>query len=1312
LAVAVGLLVGLVPAGAAPAYLYTPDFVTRTWQSAEGMPENSATSIAQTPDGYLWVGTFSGLTRFDGTELELITDPAAGLTPTAGVVALKVTQDGRLWVSSDRGIFVLAQKHVLPGVGQAGWPKGEIVRSWTESAEGLLAATFSGLCLRFDGLAWRPLPEPGTNRAGFTVETDLGGNVWSMKDGSAYRWRDQGWQVVPAPEPTPLFRGLCRRREGGVWLLSTTGAWRADADQLTLERPGQRVTMDLWSTREDSRGRIWLAGLRQGLDLFLPDGRTQRLTRTNGLTSDSLRLTFEDRDGSIWLGSSGGGLMRFRDRRFTGFADGEGLPVPAINQLRFDRAGRLVVATQGGGIATLRGDRFELFDAAQSTNHLVFAHATLEESPEVWWAAYDAGLFRREGGNWTHIRHPRLGPRAVRSLHLDRNRQVWAACVGGVATWRRGEIEFIPAPNEAMTIEQLLDDPGGGLFVTTSDRGLWHLDPPNGWQPLAPESLGEQGIYAMYPLGNSLWLATSGLGLARWQAGQLSFVKVPGLDVSAPVLSLVDDALGNLWLGTRRGLMRLPLTEAEATANGLQEFAAAQTFGPADGVTSLEFRRNHQPTAVRAPDGTLWFGTVAGLVRFDPTRFGPRPEAPAAAIRQVSYFAPPHGDSPAVERLITEPPPEVTLPHGSALMVFDYLGLDFAAPELLRYRVRLWPEGAQEPPWQETAELRASFPFVPTGRYRFQVTPARLGEPWSRHPQELRVEILPAWWERRPVQVGGALGLAGLFSWGGWALLSFRTRDARRRLEQETRLLDERREAERQNRLLRELLDQSADSVFVLELPDGVLVDASASVARQLGLGREQWATLTPAGLGLLPPATSWDQLVTDLRLEPRKRFETELRPPDGRPVPVEVAVRLSQRDGREFVLAIARDISDRRASAERQSSLERQLRESQKLEAVGRLAGGIAHDFNNLLQIIGGFTDIVRQDPDMNGATREEHLAEVSRAAVRASDLTRQLLAFSRREAVEMHRCDLGQTVREALKMLRPLVGAHVRIELDSPPQLPPILADVGQLNQVLLNLAANARDAMPDGGDITLTLRALELPADPAVTPPWALPGQWVELTFADSGAGIPADRLGRIFEPFFTTKERGKGTGLGLAVVYGVVQQHQAQITVESTPKVGTTFRLRFPVCALPAGLGETTPGAASPAPPPDLRRILIVDDETVVLQLAERVLAGAGHLVYPTTDGPAAVRTFAANADAIDLVVLDVLMPGMTGWVVAREIRSLRPGVPILFCSGYATEEVEREIAGLPRSRLLLKPFTPTQLLVEVQLLASQHPRPGR
>ncbi len=1312
LAVVLGFLAPGLPATAAPAYLYTPDYVIRAWQSAEGMPENSATSIAQTPDGYLWVGTFSGLTRFDGTELELITDPAAGLTPTAGVVALKVTQDGRLWVSSDRGIFVLAQKRVLPGVGQPGWPAGEIVRSWTETAEGIIAATFSGHCLRFDGQAWQALPEPGANRGGFTVETDLAGSVWGMKDGLAYRWRGQRWEVLTVPAPAPIFRGLCRRRAGGVWLLSTTGTWSADANRLTLERPAQAVALDLWSTREDSRGRIWLAGLRQGLDLFLPDGRIQRLTRTNGLTSDSLRVTFEDREGNVWLGSSGGGLMRFRDRRFTGFADAEGLPVPAINQLRFDRAGRLVATTQGGGISVLQGDRFALFDADQATNHLVFAHATLEESPDVWWAAYDPGLFRREAGRWQQVRHPRLGARTVRALHLDRQRQVWAACQGGVAVWRQGRIDFIEAPEAAMTIEQLLDAPGGGLFATTSDRGLWHLDGLNRWQPLAAGVLGKQGIYVMYPLGNALWLATSGLGLARWQAGELTFVKVPGLDASAPVLSLVDDALGNLWLGTRRGLMRLPLAEAEATANGLQEYASAQTFGPADGVTSLEFRRNHQPTAVRAPDGKLWFGTVAGLVHFDPARFGPRPEPPVTAIRQVRYFTAPQGDVPPAERLIAEPPTQLALPHGSALVVFDYLGLDFAAPELLRYRVRLWPQDAPEPPWQETTELRASFPFVPTGRYRFQVTPARLGEPWNRNPQEIGIEILPAWWGRRPVQVGGALGLGGLFAWGGWALLSFRTRDARRRLAQETRLLDERREAERQNRLLRELLDQSADSVFVLELPDGVLVDASASVARSLGLAREQWAALKPADLGLLPPATSWDQLVTDLRREPRKRFETELRRPDGQPLPVEVDVRLSERAGREFVLAIARDISDRRASAERQSSLERQLRESQKLEAVGRLAGGIAHDFNNLLQIIRGFTDIVRDDAGMTDATRKEHLAEVSRAAVRASDLTRQLLAFSRREAVEMRRCDLGETVREALKMLRPLVGTHIRIGLESPSQLPPILADVGQLNQVLLNLAANARDAMPDGGNITLTLRALELPPDPATAPPWGLPGQWVELTFADSGAGIPADRLGRIFEPFFTTKERGKGTGLGLAVVYGVIQQHQAQITVESAPKAGTTFRLRFPVCALPAGLLESAPGTAIPELPSDLWRILIVDDETVVLQLAERVLAGAGHLVFPTTDGPSAIRTFAANADAIDLVILDVLMPGMTGWVVAREIRSLRPGVPILFCSGYATEEVEREIAGLPRSRLLLKPFTPTQLLVEVQLLASQHPRPGR
>ncbi len=568
--------------------------------------------------------------------------------------------------------------------------------------------------------------------------------------------------------------------------------------------------------------------------------------------------------------------------------------------------------------------------------------------------------------------------------------------------------------------------------------------------------------------------------------------------------------------------------------------------------------------------------------------------------------------------------------------------------------------------------------------------------------------MLAPWWRLPVVRVSFLVILSGAFLVGGGMLYRLRTRQFRERLAAAARLLDERRESERQNRLLRELLDQSADSIFVVTVPDGRLADASASVERRLGHPPAERPALRLSDLGLLPPGQDWPAFLASLRAGAAVRFETSLRHRDGRSVPAEVEARLSARGGEEFVLAIARDISERQAAAQRERLLETQLRDAQKMEAIGRLAGGIAHDFNNLLQIICGFTDILRQDSDMSASAREESLAEVSRAATRASDLTRQLLAFSRREAVEMRRCQLAHCVGESLRLLRPLVGTHIRVEPEITGGLPWVQADSGQLGQVLLNLAANARDAMPHGGTIRIGLRETEFQAEGVEVPAWALPGRGVELSFADSGEGIGPDRLSRIFEPFFTTKERGKGTGLGLAVVYGIVQQHRGRITVDSVVGRGTTFRIVLPACVPGEGPDESPPAAPPPSAATQPRRILVVDDETTILQLAERVLSGAGHLVFPVADGAAAIRTFAANVRDIDLVILDVLMPGLTGWAVAHELRRLRPDLPILFCSGYATEEGEREIAALPGARLLLKPFTPTELLVEVELLASQHP----
>lgn len=1308
------LVLGLlraVPAAGAPSHHYTPDFVIRSWSTGEGMPEGSATAVAQTPDGYLWVGTFAGLTRFNGLEFERVIAPEAGLVPTAMVTALLVTQDGRLWVSTGRGVFVFERRRLLRGYGQAGWPEDNIVRSWTETPAGVVAVTFNGHCLRFVDGSWQVLPKPDDLGGGFTVECDTAGQLWAMKDTFGYRWFNGAWQRLVTPEPRPAFRSLCRAHAGGVWFLSNTGLWRAEGERLWLERPGQSITTNPWSAHEDSQQRLWHASMLSGLEVFRPDGSTLRLTQTNGLTADSLRVAFEDRDGNVWLGSSGGGLMRFRDRRFTLLGRESGLVSASVNQLRIDRQGAVVASTQGGGVNFLAGNRFVALDPPRDPDSFLFAHATASEPDGTLWGAFDYGLCRRRGEAWERIEHPELGERKVRGVFVDRNGTVWAPCEGGLAQWQGTGVNFIRPEGSTATFVQLVDHPEGGLLAASSDHGLWHLTAGGVLQPVAREDLGTLNVSALLPRDGAVWFTVSDGRLGRLTARGVRFVNLPGVDAAAPILNLVDDALGHLWLGTARGLLRIAAADAAAAADGQPIVLSARAFGPAEGVANLEFRSNHQPSAVRDRDGLLWFATSGGLLRFDPRLAGPDLAPPVTAIRTLEYHEP-GGTLGSGSRRLDDPPPHVSVPPRSSLFTFELDGLDFTAPESLRFRARLLPGSVEESPWLELSAPRVSFPLLPAGRYRFQATTARMGEPWNPYPVQVEFEIRAPWWQQ-PVVRGSALGvLAVTLLAGGGLLYSLRTRRFRERLAGEARRLDERRESERQNRLLRELLDQSADSIFVVTVPAGRLADASASVERRLGHLPAERPALSLSALGLLPPGQDWPAFLASLRAGAAVRFETALRHRDGRTVPAEVEARLSTRGGEEFVLAIARDISERQAAAQRERLLETQLRDAQKLEAVGRLAGGIAHDFNNLLQIIRGFTDILRQDPDMSAAAREDSLAEVSRAATRASDLTRQLLAFSRREAVEMRRCHLGHCVEESLRLLRSLVGPHIRIETELPGGLPWVLADAGQLGQVLLNLAANARDAMPHGGTIRLGLRETEFTSEGAEVPPWAMPGRGVELSFADSGAGIGPERLSRIFEPFYTTKERGKGTGLGLAVVYGIVQQHRGRITVDSVVGRGTTFRIVLPACVpgeLPAA---GVPVATLPAPSSEPRRILVVDDETTILQLAERVLSGAGHLVFPVADGAAAIRTFAANVRDIDLAILDVLMPGLTGWAVARELRRLRPDLPILFFSGYATEEGEREIAALPGARLLLKPFTPTELLVEVELLASQHPtKPG-
>jgi PAS domain S-box-containing protein len=381
---------------------------------------------------------------------------------------------------------------------------------------------------------------------------------------------------------------------------------------------------------------------------------------------------------------------------------------------------------------------------------------------------------------------------------------------------------------------------------------------------------------------------------------------------------------------------------------------------------------------------------------------------------------------------------------------------------------------------------------------------------------------------------------------------------------------------------------------------------------------------------------------------------------------------------------------------------LEEQLRQNQKLESIGRLAGGVAHDFNNLLTVINGYSKLMLNRLDPSDRLYAQ-TGQIHQAGLQAAALTRQLLAFSRKQVLQPKPLDLNDVVREACQMLTRLVGEDIRVLTDLDLYPTPILADPVQLNQVLMNLSANARDAMPKGGRLTLRTSQREAGPEFAATHPGLAPGPYVVLEVSDTGAGIPPDIQQQIFEPFFTTKGRTEGTGLGLSTVYGIVRQSGGGIWVRSEAGRGATFELYFPRhtdASMPA-----KPDSLSPGQPVENPRgsgtILVVEDQEHVRRFTSCLLRSSGYHVIEAPDGMKALAAAAQQTGSIDMLVTDVIMPGLSGIDLAAELRRRTDReLPVLFISGYTADMIGRGGVLPPGVTLLEKPFQPDLLLMRV------------
>ncbi|GAA4942943.1 hypothetical protein GCM10025331_32060 [Actinoplanes utahensis] len=560
-----------------------------------------------------------------------------------------------------------------------------------------------------------------------------------------------------------------------------------------------------------------------------------------------------------------------------------------------------------------------------------------------------------------------------------------------------------------------------------------------------------------------------------------------------------------------------------------------------------------------------------------------------------------------------------------------------------------------------------------------------------------------AWWNV-------VTGAAGLYYW-----------ISRRRALVETgaiysdpgrqKLLDE---ADVHRATLEAVVEHTDDAIVGITL-DGTITAWNGGAERLFGYTAAEIIGSSASVLADDPGAAEQQEVIRRIRAGERGvSYETRRFCKDGRPVETSLSVAaIRDRSGRPTgVSVVARDITAIKEAAARQRAVEERTHQAQRMESLGKLAGGVAHDFNNILAIIANYTDFALEEAAGNESLTGD-LTHVRTAADRAVHLTRQLLTFTRGDTIQPQDVDLNASLAEVGGMLGRTIGEH--ITLITVPSAEPVVvhADPGQIQQVLLNLAINARDAMPDGGTLVLETDVAGLDGGEIDMQPPLPAGTYARLLVSDTGEGMSAEVAAHIFEPFYTTKPRGKGTGLGLSTVYGIVAEAGGSLNVYSEPGVGTTFRVYLPLVTAPGA--ATVPGPRSAAPPAGGgRTVLVVEDEPALARVVTRILAGAGYTVLTATGGPQALTLFQQHG--CDALLTDVIMPEMSGRRLADLIHETVPTLPVLYMSGYSngllgtTHVLDGDIA------LIEKPFTAHDLLHRLAeiikpVIGTGHPAPA-
>lgn len=1227
-------------------------YVLDAWRDDTGLPVDSIAAIAQTPDGYLWIGTEQGLVRFDGIRFTVFDKKSTSAFRVNEVTALLAGRDGTLWIGTRGGGIV-----TFDG------------RNFIRTPVAL--RFIFGLAEAPDGSVWAAAPvalcrvRKHELRYFGKKEGYEGGRVDAIAADAGGAWVSLSNQVLHVGE-----KGIERftARDGLSGTTVTALRWTSHglvagndaggADRLAGNRfePLLRGSSPhaIVSIVEGAGGSLWMATTGGGVVRWA-GGKLDSLGTHDGLTSDSLTQIFEDAEGNLWVGTIGGGLVRLKESKVASLELPDSLGTRWVLPVLHARDGSVWMGTMGGGVTRLKDGVATHFTVANGLRSNT-TYSLVEDPDGSIWVASESALHRIHGGRivQTLTKADGLAGTMIFGLDLARDGSLWVGTNGGLNHITRGKIE---------TLTYEMGYPKGSILSirSASDGSLWLATPREVDHCVGGRCTAFRRADGLTPgrIANitidekdgSVWVATGGDGIARIHDGHVRTYRAQDGLLDDAVYNVVQDRGGDLWIPTSRGLFTVQRAAFDLFDARSISRIPITVFKKSDGLKTSDFSGGFDRPGFRDADGRLWFPTTRGVILVDPEKMPPPLGAPRVRIEGVQADGAAFAPSASGTR--------IDLPPEKRQLQIEYTAPSFYAPETTTFRFLL---AGFDGHWQEAGTRRtAYYNNVPPGRYQFLVEATNGGGGSAR--TSTVIEVVPRFYEGWPFKL--AIALTILL---GAVVLHRRRMDALREHASELRRSEEH---------FRSLIENATDVILVTDA-NGIVRYASPSFDNVLGspandfLGR-------PAGKLLGREAA--DAFFDALRARRRTITTFELRDPAGMRRELEVCGVVSEEDS-SFILN-CRDVTDRRR-------LEAQLEQANRLASLGRLAATVSHEFNNVLMGIQPFVDILRRRNDSRDV--QHATAQMSRSISRGKHISEEILRYTRPAGPTLRPVPVRTWLSDMQTELGALIGANVRLAIVAPPRLT-ISADLSQLNQVVTNLAINARDA----GASSVRIEAR--PVEGGGVFPFGIirePQRFAHISVIDNGSGIPDSLLTKIFEPLFTTKVTS-GTGLGLAVAQQVIARHGGEIFVESRLGAGTTFHIFIPIAVSEQGELLT---AVEPEPPPAAggRRVLLIEDDPAVGEGVAMLLEAEGFRVELAPTGSDALNVIPRFLP--DLMILDVGLPDIDGVELYGIIVAKWPEIPVLFSTGHGDFGLLEETLGASPRGYILKPYTIEALLAAI------------